>query len=133
MRIQSWSATTSLAGCSCTISTTPFGSTSRDGVAAAPGRIAPAVAQPASTRTTASPAQTRARGVNLADTIQRVVEDVEVPQVARAGQALGVGVVEWAVDHERHRLLRHAAVRAQRLLEQREIVLVGRLAEDGVH
>src|SRR5438552_17484973 len=132
MRIQRWSATTSLARCSCTISTTPFGSTSRVGVAVAAGRIAPAVAQPASSRIAASPSAARATGVTLADTVQRVVEDIEVSQVARARQALPVGVVEGAVDHERHRLLRHAAVRAERLLEQREVVLLLGFAEDGV-
>src|SRR5438093_9998148 len=132
MRIHSWSATTSLARCSCTISTTPFGSTSRGGVAAGEGAIAPAVAQPASSRTTPSPSRARATALTLGDTVQRIVEDVEVSQVGGAGEPPRVGVIERAVDDERHRLLRDAAVRSERLLEQRQIVLLGRLAEDGV-
>src|SRR2546428_12560307 len=131
MRIQSWSATTSLARCSCTMSATPFESSSRGGVAAGAGRIAPTVAQPARTMA-ASPAPARASPLTLTDAIQHVVEDVEVSQVVGARQPPRVGVVERAIDNEGHRLLRHAAVRPQRLLEQRQIVLLGRLAEDRV-
>jgi len=56
--------------------------------------------------------------------VQHPVEGVEI-----APAPVGIEVPDAAIHYERHRLFRETAVRAQRRIKAREVVLGGRAAE----